>query len=296
MHKITIGKLKKDLPSNWHELNKEQLLILCKLSLVSIPINELKAKLIMLWLNIKIESCNAKISKGVEVFRFRHKAYIFWLSADDIAALSNLLDWLFVERINKKDGTKSFLIYSKLIRNLLPELKVDDTIYYGPADALTNIKYKEYIHLETAYDNYAKTQSDYHLSQMIAILYREKDPDYDMLKPSGDIRKPLNDFMIEKSAEIFMKLNPEERLAFFHFYAGCKAFLAKKFPNVFGGSNTGKKTDDVFMEYLKLTSAMAQDDVTKFEAIRDSYLYEVMTALDEIIRKATEINDKINKK
>lgn len=294
MRKIQINGDPFNLPDNWNELNKLQLIQLCSLTKTNIGVNELKIKLVLLWLDLAVEHKPAIDVKDETLYRLRHKRKFYNIAVTDLVAISNKLSWLFKSK-KTKDGIV-IEIDSKLIRQLIPEIKIGDTVLHGPADAMSNTVFKEYVHIETFYDKYAQTHDQEYFNKILAVLYRPRSANYDPENPTDDIREALNDNLINSRAKWFADVPEDVKLAVFQFYAGTKAFMKKKYPYVFeeGGYKSIHKRD-VFDDFIRLTNALTNDDVTKFDDVMEQNTYKVLTTMDELRRKQKEFEAKMNK-
>ena len=161
---------------------------------------------------------------------------------------------------------------------------------------MSNTVFKEYVHIETFYDKYAQTHDQEYFNKILAVLYRPRSANYNPENPTDDIREALNDNLINSRAKWFADVSQDVKLAVFQFYAGTKAFMKKKYPYVFeeGGSKSIHKRD-VFDDFIRLTNALTNDDVTKFDEVMEQNTYKVLTTMDELRRKQKEFEAKMNK-
>lgn len=232
-------------------------------------------------------------------FIFRRNSETFLISASDLSFAANIFNFLFKTEKDKK-GEETKYLYSRLNVNLLKSFKHKGVEYIGPADALTNCLFAEYIHTETSYVDYCRTREPMHLQKIMAVLYRPADPKNkpDSIDYTGDCREKFNDFLISERAAIFTDVHPRIKNMIYLFYSGCHNYIHASYPDVFsgGGSSSPKKQAETFTGFMKLVNALANNDVTKNEQIRQSYLWEVLVTLNELAQQRIEMEDKLKNK
>jgi hypothetical protein len=296
MFKITINNDLYYCPSSWNELSRNQLLDICYLAQQNCTPNEFKTKLLLSVLGLKTLQVQERTLDGELCFFFRiGRKTIYILSAIDIACLIDRFDFLFVSK-KDADGNIQFQFNSRLTKNLITSFKLNGQEFFGPADSLTNILFHEYIFAETYLVEYSKTQIDKYLDMLIAVLWREQDPKYNPedISFNGDRRKPFNDFQVEARAKAISKLDKATKQAILFFYDGCRNYLRVKFKEVFEGAGSGENID-AFSGFMKLVTALTNNDITKNEHVRKSYMYEVMISLQEMKTQADAMQKQMEK-
>ena len=296
MFDITINNDTYPGPSTWNELTYDQLINLCHFAQPNVPANEFKTQFLLSILGLRTLIIEERYVGDEVLFYFKKgKKTIYILSNIDIACILYKFDFLFLKK-EYPDGNIQYQFNSHLTKNLIPEIKINGITYYGPADSLTNILFHEYIVTETNLVNYYQTQDEKFLNNLIAALYREEDPQYNPtdIAFSGDRRKPFNDFQIEARANAISKLDPKIKQAILFFYDGCRNYLKICFPEVFEGSGSGDN-ENIFKLFMKLVTALTNNDITKNEQVRKSYLYEVMISLQEMKIQSNKIKEDIEK-
>jgi len=278
---LTINQHKIELPTSWNSFTKKQILRMADY-IAKFDITYFKVLQMLEIVGLKSLKQKEVSIDNEECFFFKINKDIVLLSANDIKFISNFLSFLFKE-ITEKENVK-YIVNSKLSKNLIPHFRFKHSKYYGPADALTNLLFSEYIHALTNYVRYCKTQETQYLDKLITILYRKKKPLLFIKKKlpnyNGDIRKKFNDHFIEKNSKKFQKLHHKYKLSILWFFEGSLYFLQRRFPFVFNGEGSGNDTE-IFESFLRLTDKLARQDPTKNKEIRNTYLYEIMINLDE---------------
>lgn len=285
------------LPENWNEISANDLLSIAHLLIITKNPVDFKTKLFLRITGLQVcrvaehvidEKCYIMLKKG-------DKRYM--VSTTDLSFVIDVLDFLFL-KVTDKDGNIDYLVDSKIIKNLLPVIQHDFIKYYGPADALTNILFEEYIFCETYYQNYIKTNKESDLDMLIAVMYRKKDATADKISTHfrGDLREPFNSFLIEANAKKLKSLNAAEKKAIYLFYYGCRSYIIKKFDIVFNSKKeTAADNVSTFESMMKLVNALSQNDVTKNEQVRKSMLYEVLITLQEIALQNKRLEESLKK-
>lgn len=150
----------------------------------------------------------------------------------NISTIADLLDFLFI--IEDHQGDRQFQP-ARTIHNFFPKIKN----LYGPEDAFQNLSVIEYVHARDHFLNYAKTQEEKHLNNLVATLYRPKKwfhsirkkmPSYD-----GQIRQKYNDNTVESRFKKVSKIAPELKFAVYLYFLECENFIKTSTINV-GGS------------------------------------------------------------
>jgi hypothetical protein len=271
------------LANHWNELTRQGLLLIA--SAMGKPIDwiQLSLKLLIMELNWAVvrKKERSKLEGEFLIDTGRGKK---WIGSSDLAFIATSLKFILDPKGKK--------IYSKLYRNLIPEFQLGASTWIGPADALTNLIFEEYIHTETHYTRFAKTADPHHLHLLIATLYR---PPGLKLNP-GDRRKAFDDFSLEEDAKHIANWPQEILMAILLFYQGCKERLAFDFPRVFTDGSGSKDNTDTFTRMQSLTDALSNGDVTKQKEIRKCYLYEVLMRMEESLKQQERVEALTKKK
>lgn len=300
MVKVQINSDHYLIPEKWDELTTDQLLKIAEYVNSQLPFNEFRIKLMMFFLGLHCMRIEERTIKGEVCFFFRQgKKNIYALSAIDLSCLLSRIDFIF--KISKADDdSNQKVVHSHLCRQLIPAIKVSGTEYIGPASSLTNLLFHEYIFTETYFYKFSETKEIKYADLLIAVLYRENsgknenDADY-----NGDPRIQFNDFHLDARAEKIAKLDPAFKTAILFFYDGCRNYLRVKFKEVFESSSGKNQKVDPFANFMKLVTTLTNNDITKNDQVRKSYLYEVMIALQEMViqnNKQKEELEKLKKK
>lgn len=296
MFKISINSDNYSCPSSWNELTHDQLIDLCYLSQQNLLANEFKTKILLSVLGLKTMHIQERYINNEWCFYFRiGKKVVYILSSLDIACLLYKFDFLFVKN-KDEEGNIQYQFNSHLTKNLIPSFKINGVEYFGPADSLTNLLFHEYIFAETNLVEHSKTQNEKYLDALIAVLWREQDENYNPndITFTGDRRKPFNDFQVDARAKAISKLDKVTKQAILFFYDGCRNYLRVKFKEVFEGAGSGDSID-AFSGFMKLVTALTNNDITKNEQVRKSYLYEVMVSLQEMKIQANAMKEQMEK-
>lgn len=287
------------IPEQWNELTGEQLYLISKLSNVSIPVNDFKLKLLLAILNFKVVNTSWKQVTDTDYF-FRCDKYkrTYRISAEDFAYIViNSLKFLFTEV--KENGIVTAVLNCKLTRNIIPSIKTKTEILYGPADGLTNMTFKEFIHCETFLSKYRETKSQTYLDKIIATLYRPQVANYNPtdVNYKGDIREEFNDFLIDDRAIHLQNLDVNIKHSILLFYDGSRSFMASQYKNVFSKSGTSgtSSKNDTFISLMKVVNTLAKNDPSKIEEMSNVLVYIALLSLDEMIAESKKMQENFNK-
>lgn len=282
MHTLSLNDIRFNLPGNWNELNRDQLLKFASLNgKKDIELEEIKIKMLFLFTGMKVMEKPSITIDGKEYFWLKYQKDKFLVSAYSLAFITQLNLAFF-----KEIGENKYTINPLLTRNLLTVIEVAGKKLYGPADGLSNLLLKEYVHTETFYSEYMKTQNQEALDKLIAILYRPAGK----IKPGtinfqGDIREPFNDFLIDNYAKITKKLAQNVRLTIIWYYEGCKRHISALFPKVFKENDGKSSNENTFMNFMTIIDELANNQPAENERIMNVYLYTALTSLNQKIAK-----------
>lgn len=232
MHSIQIIETQTTLkfPEAAFEFTKQQVIAFAELALLyqsgTINYNTLKTRMVYRFLNMK-RTANLTTDKNQQI-------------VENIYNISKLIDNYFIDtRINAKPVKQ---IKMEFFAQKLPEIKVNNRVFYGPDDALFNTVYGEYLQLTTLLTEYTKNQEEHTLNQLIATIYRPQKPNYNTLKThpdfDGDKRIKFNPALTPNYAIHIASLPYTIKYAIFLFVASSQHFIATNTALPIGGGNT----------------------------------------------------------
>jgi hypothetical protein len=211
-------------PEKWNELTEQQLLYIAKNyeAWSAMAKNEqsfLKAKA-MLLLNI------SNLKRRRELKKLCHA-----LSFTDDNATHNVLDFtdfVFVNAI-------------ALTENKLPVVRVGMfTKWYGPSAILSDLTIEEFAFAFSAYVSFAQRKLDKDLDVLFAILYREKNKDFEI---DGIKRHPFKYQLVDGRVKTASKVPYEIKYAVYLFFAGVMNYFGnhKQYKTIFRRANENEK-------------------------------------------------------
>ena len=130
--------------------------------------------------------------------------------------------------------TDIFFEENYLSKNLIPNFIHKKQVYYGPADALENIVFLEWILADQFFNKFQETGDIVHLHRLIATFYRVPKASYDKYF-KGDLREPLEEDLLEAKAEAFIDLPAVMKTALLTSYIGNRNTVIARFKRVFDG-------------------------------------------------------------
>lgn len=279
------------LPSGWNDLKPDQFLRVAELALHELPVEEFRLKMFLNITGLRVmRRKEVKIDEELCFYLKHGNTREYLVSTDELTEVCKSLDFMFTPA-KKKDGTDVLMIHCQLYRQLIPKLIHQKVEYAGPDDGLSNILFAEYIHAETSYQHYQKTRKQKYVDRLIAVLYRPIDTN----ATGGDKRIAFNDHNLDEDASKLSGLDPALKNAIYMWYEGCRSFLVQKFPEVYSGKTGSPASQDVFENFMYLVNALTDNDVTKTDKVRQSYLMEVMITLNAMARQREEMEKKLKK-
>lgn len=211
MHTIEIPeiKFKQQIPSTLEEMKPHEFAFLAgllfELNSGKINISDLKIRMVSYLLNIKHKKKNYNKLSNEQKFRISENLY----------RISECLDFVFIKDL--REGRPVLRFNFDFIHNpvcILPKKYHAGILrtLYGPADALQDITFKQYIDAHAYFESYAKTNDLAALDKLVAVLYRPK-------KKSHDLKK------IERRARLISRYPLGYRFAVYLFFVACENFL-----------------------------------------------------------------------
>lgn len=273
------------MPSSWNELTGQQLLKIAELSSSGSTLQYFFTHLLLTITDLIPERQNEVEKSGEMLFWFKNGSKRYLISASDFVFISQKLQFLFTKKT--EEGIDKYYLDSSLTKQLIPSIKIGNKEYFGPADALTNLIFEEYIHTETFLARFRQTKKEEYLHKLIAVLYRpgsgiqRNSPNY-----KGDLREPFNDYLTDHYSRNMTRLPDAMKEAILIFYSGCKEFIVKKFKEAFYGKAS---SEDIFENFMGMVNNLADSDVTKNDQIRKAWLYDVMKTLQELSIQAEKL-------
>lgn len=255
MKRITIQGCIYEIPSNWNEISKEQLVALIRISRkTSLTHVEIRLKFFLHCIRGRVVG---NVCSGMFLIRTEQATHA--LFSDELAALLTVFDYLFDIA---DDGTH--YLSPKLVVNHFPKVRSGFRMLYGPNDALDNITYDQFVWLQTWQSR--MNDDDEAIDRLINTIYKTK---------SGK-QNVCNAHRISNVA----------KTAILWYYLGTLHFLSCRFPHVFSGC--GSDADNVFDNQQRIIDSLADGDVTKKMQVRDSLLYDALYSMEMAAVRAEE--------
>lgn len=209
MNKISIRNKNYDIPENWNEISKHELLVMGEV----FPLIPSFDKLLRLFFGF------LKVNK-----RPLLQLHLFWNKrlADKLAREigSNLYFENLTFAIDQLDNFAWVFKTNELTKTVIDQFRVGFTVYYGHGAKLNNVEIEEFAFADAFFIKYMQTKEEIHLNRMIACLYRPKGTGN-----HGDVRKYFFDNEIEARAKRISKVSIAKRHAILLNYIGQRSHL-----------------------------------------------------------------------
>ena len=256
MNHVKIGTTARQLPANWGELTRRQLVALTPVLFQ--PLTPVAAQVRLLRLLLALP---AGLWRGLSTFQ--------------IADLLRLVRFLTEP--------------SRLTRQLLPVLGAWYRRLAGPGDWLAGVSVWEFSNAESHLRKWVDTQKEEHLNALVAVLYRPRRAFWWVRKfsPSytGDSRQVFNGKNVAARAGRVGRLPLAQRQAVLLYYLGCRAALESAYPHLFSGDEANGKDAN---PWLTLIGRLPNDKFGDVEAIGKRPLHTVLLFTNQFIRDAPE--------
>ena len=298
MRTLQIDKRIFSVPASWRDLNPDQLTAVAGLADKGLSNHEFRIALLKILMGLTISQKKEMVIDNVNYYYFRHGlTNEFLISEIDILFITSAFDFMFhCKKSDTEDAV--YTLHFREVRNLLPQIETRIGTLYGPADGLSNILLSEYIHAETAWSNFRKSGKYHFAVRLFAILYRPESKEADINSPlfNGDRREPFNDFLLHTRTADLMVTNKGTIAVVVMWYEACREFINRKWPEVFDGGSEPEEKTDAFTGFMKMVNSLANNDVTKNNEVRQSYLYDVMFTLQSIVVQDRKMKASIKNK
>lgn len=269
MDEIRYGRKTINVPQDWHELTREQLLVLARLAGKQLSVQCIK--LLFAFHVIGVCVLRRKADGSYVLLRNGRR---FTLTLLECSLLSSKFDFLFTE-VKDDDDNTTLQLQPKFVNAPY------ETIgrLHGPGDFFDRLTYYQYMFL-MFYEN-SLEQDPENINRLLACLWH-----------SG---KEFDSSRIERDRRRIARLSYARRTVMLWYYIGCKEALHKRFPRIFGSAGTGS-SGNVFEDQMRVVDALAGGDMTKKDQVRSGYLYDALISMDESIRRNEEMEAAMHKK
>ncbi|MFL9844752.1 hypothetical protein [Flavobacterium rhizosphaerae] len=222
----------------------------------------------------------------------------------NIYKMSELIESFFEERNGRK------IMRVDYFHNPVPRFRPLWKYYYGPADAMANITFGEYLDCLRLFMEHGCSRNEKHLYLMAAILYRKAKPLPWLQKMlpgyKGDIRRKYNEHTAEEQARSAFKYCPKGFIyGVYLMFASFQKFITTAVVP-WGGRNLDLSIlfDESEGEFKEAVPGLGMDGVAyalaengqlgNFDKVRNTNLWEVFMLLYHL--KKNELDRKLNEK
>jgi hypothetical protein len=255
MRKLQLNEDVYDIPGTWNELTTEQLCYLIRLVNKLLSAEEIKLKMLLYCMRACVKTY-IPTDEGM-LFRIKTGKKKYDLSAEELAICADLFAYLFITE------NDSISINPLLTRNPFSELRIKRKIFIGADEGLSSITYGQFVMLMTRFQEMQLRPEA--INDFIAVIYTSEKR--------------------ECTAALIAQLSIEIKTAILWYYLGSMQFITEKFPITFSGS--GGSSSSVFESQMRVIDALANNDVTKKEIVKNALLYDALYSL-EIAAENTE--------
>lgn len=201
-----------EYPSCWEELNRKQLLFIVRLGLRlmagEVSVLEFKVRVFYFLTGIKRKQRHNREERYLTREEMERKYGNIVLAAETVS---------FVFKGEEEEMVFDF----DCVKNLLPSLRIGWRVYHGPADALLNMTFGEYMVASDFYRRYMMDKDERDLNALCAVLYRSKRS----REVRDDIREDFNVHECTRRAGRFSGLSFEERFVILSWFSACDNYF-----------------------------------------------------------------------
>ena len=253
MNTIQIDTIKRQFPSSWNELSRQQLLEVSRKFLARITAADFKMGLLKAFLQLK-------------------KSYLRSIDAEDVFFLGETLNFLL-------DANKLTI---NLIRRIYIKRWAGIRMYCGPDDSMKSCTFGEFIKADQKKDAYSTSKNERDMDALVAILYRPRKPLWFIRRhftENTDPRRRFIDRTLDKRTDMMKYVPPEIKFAVILFFNGVLESLPEKFPHVFR-KKADQDEDTLGWAGLVISLADGKTDDESLNKIMDSNMYNVFLGLE----------------
>lgn len=223
-----------------------------------------------------------KTVRAFVLLTLKHYNVISKLSDEELYDLLSHVDWVF----NKLD----------LMANPLPILLIDGTSYFGPLEAMENLRFAEWCVADTYFVNFSQSSAVTDLEKLTACIYRPKGSG-DEFNPKhssyrGDLREKFNDQLLDSRSMEMSKLKRSTLDGIYLFYASCRHHIIGMYSEFFPKrekkeGETEKKSD---FSWFDIYDDLRGDP--KFggpDKLEDEFLHTVLASVERTKKTMKEL-------
>jgi hypothetical protein len=250
-------KIQLTAPSAWHELSGNQVLFVAEMFLKKLPEIEFLTNCLLNFTGLKSADPKISFSEGETLFWFRKGSdKPFAISPEQFQALINELKWLV-----------------KDIGLCRPPEKLGN--YFPVNGQLYGVSLEEYLLADNLYMEYSRDKKQDSLNKLIAVFYRKKDEAWDEQRYKIRIGSAR-------------QLPRHAKHAVYIWFTGVKAWIIKKYPEVFKKPSAGEEAVPADETILRLLSSLNSGDVTLNKDILKTHIHEVFYELNRKIEQSNK--------
>ena len=200
---------------------------------------------------------------------------------ENINHLSQLMEAYFIDQ--EREGENIKVVDSVFMLQKLPVIKHKKAKYYGPADALSDISFAEYLASLNHFFDYSKTANPDALNMLIATLYRPK-------KWFKNKKEPYDVTTVENRAKIISKLPADVKHAVYLYFASSQNYINTVQDLDVGGGNTvdlsvlfkdsAPETSENSLGMVDVLYSLAETTIfTNIKDVGETNIYDVFVLL-----------------
>jgi len=170
-----------------------------------------------------------------------------------------------------------------LICNPLPRIRRRLISYRGPKEKLKDLRFGQFVIADTYYVRYLRRRQQEDLDMMVASLYRRG--------------KRFDATAVENGARRLSGISQEKKLAILMFYTGCRKYINGRFPLLFPKTESKeKKKKKGGGSWAGVLVSLVGDNPAEKERVENLDLYFALSYLENQVRQANELREKIEKR
>jgi len=200
--------------------------------------------------------------------------------------IDNLVDDGVLDELLKLQG----FLYKEQDFNrwIIKVLRHNKSFFYGRQDYFSYMLFGEFIVTDMFFMNYFESEDEKTLNKFIAVLFRNKKENFD-IKSKGDVRETFNSEFLDYRTEQLSSLDNITKQSVLFNYASVRYWLTKKYPNVFGSSESKENKKSIEFGnnnsgWMNIRRNLA-GDVFNLEKTDNLLLSDVLNDLNEKMSK-----------
>jgi hypothetical protein len=165
---------------------------------------------------------------------------------------------------------------------------------YGPESSFDNLQLAEFHHSEMAYHQFIFEKNEDFLTELCAVLYRQKRENYDAKRNSeGDVRIPFSFNDIEFHKRKIKSWPLAVKHAILIWYDGCRQQLVKDYPTAFNSDDLAVHDKNFFEGLFGMIRSLSGPRYGTFKEVEHMGIHNAFMEIEASIEEEKELKKQL---